>query len=39
MEILGVMFLVLIAIVVLAIVVVLLISLPDVRRYQRIRKM
>ncbi len=39
MEILGVLFLVLIAIVVLAGIVVVLISIPDIRRYQRIRKM
>ncbi len=39
MEILGAIFLVLIAVVVVAAIVVILVSIPDIRRYQRIRNM
>lgn len=39
METLGVLFLVLIVIIVLVGIIVVLLSLPDIRRYQRIRKM
>lgn len=39
METLGVIFLVLIAVIVLAVLFVLLRSIPDIRRYQRMRNM
>ncbi len=39
MEVLGIIFLVLIAIAVLAAVTMTLISIPDIRRYLRMRKM